>query len=155
MPPSWYTFRLANDGFRFERRAIGFLESPEDASLDAGSVFDALGESKSRIVRTRFDYWAGGGDNMPSYFHGWNEAPYRGCFCFKWKEKRQRQRLYGFLCNPRPISQAGFRLCVLVYHDVKTQEETDFTILGRLNALRVHPAVKRAIGSVFPEYRSN
>ncbi len=155
MPPSSYTFKLADGGFRFERRAIAFLESPEDASLDAGAVFNALSKSKQRIVRDRFDYWVRGGDNMPNWFHGWNEIPYRECFCFKWKENRQRHRLYGFLCHPRPITNAGFWLCVLIYHDVKRQEETDLTILTKVNALRAHPAVKRAIGSVYAEYRSN
>lgn len=151
MPPN-FTFSLAV-GFRTSsQRALGFLESPDDPDLNARSIFDGLRENQKRIVRTRIDHWIDGGKH-DRYFHGWpNRARYKGCFVFKWKKGRVRHRLYGFLCHPIPHSNRAFQLCVLVNHAAKTQEETDFSILDRIERLHHNPQVIGAIAKTYWEY---
>lgn len=143
-------------GFRFNRRSIGFMESEGASDLDAREVFDALDGNTRRIVNTRIDYWLQGsvGSVYKKYFHGWPDKPeYKLCFVFKWDEKRNHHRLYGFLCNPKPKTDRSFRLCVLVLHAVKNDWETDLTELDRVNAVRQSPDASKAIARIYPEYR--
>jgi hypothetical protein len=135
-------------------RAIGFLESDTDQTLNGQSQFEALKPVREREVRTRFDFWISGGRN-PRLFHGWPDlTKYKECFTFKWRENRQHQRLYGFLHHPKPKSRPRFQLCVLVYFDTKNEDETDFSILNDLNQLRKDSFVIAAISKEFPEERS-
>jgi hypothetical protein len=146
------TFRLAM-GFSFQRRGIGFLEDAGDETLDAGATFDGLAGNTERKVRSEMDYWLQGGVH-DEWFHGWPNLPeYKQCFSFRWKERRLANRLYGFLCHPMPQSNPRFELCVLIYHDVKHETETDFTILDNVNTFRESDGATRAIGHTYPEYK--
>ena len=128
------------------------MESPDDLDLDAHRVFNGLREDQKRNVRSRIDHWIAGGIH-DRYFHGWPDYPqYKECFAFKWRKGRVGHRLYGFLCHPSPRTNERFQLCVLVYHAAKTQEQTDFSKLARINGLRDNPQVIRAIAKIYPEY---
>jgi len=146
------TFRIAS-GFSFNRRGIGFLEDENDEDLDAGSVFERMTGNAERKVRSRIDYWLQGGVH-DKYFHGWPNLPlYRHCFEFRWDERRQAHRFYGFLCHPIPLSNPRFELCVLVFHEVKNEYKTDFAVLDRVNQYRNMAATTEAIARTYPEYR--
>jgi hypothetical protein len=119
------------------RRAIVFLVC--NGVLNGKTIFDGLSEARDREVRGRFDHWIDG-NVFPRYFHGWNDSPYNHCFCFRWKDNRVHQRLYGFICNPKREDQR-FELCVLVLHAAKTTEDTDFAILAEINRLRLDAGV--------------
>jgi hypothetical protein len=144
-----FSFRLPS-GFRFTRRAIGFLEST-DGELDAGSVYDGLNGKVLLDVSTRFDHWLQG-NVYDKYFHGFSDE-HRDCFTFKWHVKRQEHRFYGFLCNPRPQTDAGFRICVLVYSVPKNEWETDLSVLARILRLQFDLRVAEAIAKVYPEFK--
>jgi hypothetical protein len=153
MPPE-YVFRLA-DGFYFKHRAIGFLEDRSSTELDARVVFDHLGENPMRYVRAGMDYWLEG-QTCDGRFHGWpNDHEHKLCFTFKWKEKRQHHRFYGFVCNPSPVSDRSLRLCVLVFHSCKNDWATDPTILDRCCSLQQDFKAIEAISQVYPEYLDN
>lgn len=152
--PRRFKFTLAS-GHGIGQRAIGFLESETDTTLNGKSKFDVHKPAREREVRTRFDYWLSGGRNN-RWFHGWPDlTKYKECFTFKWKESRQHQRLYGFLHHPKPKTHSSFQVCVLVYHDEKNEDETDFSILDRLNELRKDVSVIATIKDQFPEERSD
>lgn len=149
--PTALSFRLA-DGFGFRRRSIGFLEAKDDCEMNAGAVFDALTGKARQTVRTRMDRWKDGFNSPNWYFHGWNLPNYKDCFVFKWDDQQRSQRLYGFLCNPKPVSDPGFRACVLVYHVTKHEEKTEFVHLDRINKLRQDLRVQAAIKVIYPEF---
>jgi hypothetical protein len=153
MSPKTLTFRLVPRIAQSRGRGIGFLEG--DAQLNAGTVFNGLTEKMLRLVRVRMDHWIIGNNQPAAWFHGFpNDADHKHCFVFKWKEKRQGHRLYGFLCNPRPKSDLGFRLCVLCIHATKNEYETDQSELDRVNQWRMSFGTREAIGNVYPEHRS-
>ena len=122
-------------------RAIVFLTC--NGECNGKAAFDKLVQARDREVRNRFDHWIDG-NPFPQYYHGWDNPKYRHCFCFRWKNKRIHQRLYGFVCNPKRHDQR-FQLCVLVFHTAKTTEDTDFTILDKINRLRMDSDVTAAI----------
>jgi hypothetical protein len=129
-------------------RAIAFLSSKE---TNAAAAFSRLNTKREREVRDRFDYWIDG-FHKDAYFHGWvNNPKYKNCWVFKWKDKRIDQRLYGFLWHPLPKLNPHFPLCVLCFHDQKTERATSDWILQRLVALRAKPEVKIAIAVAFPD----
>jgi hypothetical protein len=99
------------------------------------------------------DYWLQGKDDASKRFHGFTEAGYRLCFTFKWRENRLENRFYGFLCNPKPDTERGFRLCVLMYHAAKIEWKTDHAILDRVNAYRDDIRVTQAIAQLYPEHK--
>jgi hypothetical protein len=139
-------------GFRFDRRAVGFLEYEADIEMDAGAVFDGLEGAAKQAVRTRLDHWLEG-NVYDKYFHGFpNQSSYKHCFTVKWHVKRQEHRLYGFLCNAKPQSDARFQLCVLIYYAPKNEMGTDYAILDRVNQLRLNSAVTAAIAMEYREY---
>ena len=136
------------------RRAVGFLQTADDSSLDGAQKFRTLSSARDKEVRSRLDYWIAGGINN-RWFHGWPDlTKYKECFAFKWKENRQHQRLYGFLHHPKPKTAPRLVVCALVYYDEKNEDETDFSILDRLNELRKDVSVIQAINRLFPEKRS-
>jgi hypothetical protein len=133
------------------RRAVAFLSSAEDSELDAWDTFEKLSANRRREVYTRFDHWIDGGirDN---YFHGWpNNSRHKHCFTFKWKEKAQHHRLYGFLVHPLPLENPSFLVCVLVSHARKNEFETDGRELDRAISLRDDARVVEAINECFPD----
>lgn len=130
------------DGLKIStRRAVVFLV--RDGKFNGKLVFDRLAKDRDRMVRERFDYWIDRGV-FNKYFHGWDNPRYEQCFCFKWKDNRVHQRLYGFVCHPKR-DDPRFELCVLVFHSTKTTEDTDYTILDEVNRLRVDASVRAAI----------
>jgi hypothetical protein len=137
----------------FRRRGIAFLESSVHLEVNGHNQFRTLKPKTDREVRTYFDYWLQGNDNAPRRFHGFSRLGYRECFTFKWRENRLEHRFYGFLCNPKPVSDKGFRLCVLIYHAAKLTWNTDDAILDRVNRLRDDLRVTEAIAQKYPEHR--
>jgi hypothetical protein len=87
---------------RGKDRALAFLICPEDAAIDAKETFDSLPVDKQRLVRDRFDYWLQRGTHN-RYFHGWDYAPYKNCFVFKWKKRRQHPAALWLLDSPVPF----------------------------------------------------
>lgn len=109
---------------------------------------------KERDVRKRFDHWLSGGRN-DRWFHGWpNDVQVKECFCFKWDDKRQHHRFYGFLYHPQPKTNSPFQICVLAYHDVKNDESTNLNLLINSMALRSDARVRMAISFVFPDEKA-
>jgi hypothetical protein len=135
------------------KRAIALLDCSHDSEVDAAKVYEALKQEPERLreVRSRLDMWIEGAQPHKRYFHGFDKEGYRDCFVFKWKQKNRGQRLYGFLCNPKPQTDKPFRLCVLTNHAEKAQWETDPQELDKANALRIDPHVKAAIALAFPD----
>jgi hypothetical protein len=130
------------------RRGVAFLEDEHDDALDAASTFSSLKTKADRTVRDRLDHWIEGG-HKPNWFHGWpDRAAYKECWVFKWDERKVHQRLYGFLSNPSRTNKA-LQVCVLVFHDTKT-DQTDFSILDRINVLRQSAAVLHALRKMYP-----
>jgi hypothetical protein len=133
MPPRQLLFSFVSLLPIGPRRAIGFLEDSNDPHMDARAAFAALRGNRERDVRHRFGYWQEGELPNDKWFHGWpNNPKYEDCFVFKWNDRRLQHRLYGFLCNPSPV-QPRLRVCALMYHDAKTDWETDYSILDRIN----------------------
>jgi hypothetical protein len=137
-----------------ERRGIVLLSAEGLSDLNARPVFEALGDKHKRALLDRFDLWIEGKEHNNKYFHGWNDPTYRNCFVFKWKEKRQHHRLYGFLCHPQPNLRPRFELCVLVSHAIKASWETDPSELDGANGLRINPLVIGALVLAFPDKQS-
>lgn len=150
MPSKTYIVKRIEQLKMSARRGVVFLCCQEDDELDAAVVFAGLEDKKDRDLRSRFEHWIDGGTNN-KWFHGFNEKDYRECFVFKWKEKRQHHRLYGFLCHPMPRTNGRFQICVLISHAEKNQIETDITELDGVNALRSDPSVNVAITMRFPD----
>jgi len=147
MPPHCQ-FSLVG-GQHFRTRAIGFLFDIEQRELDAKDVYDTLPLAKEQIVNARFKHWLDRAV-FDKYFHGFT-GKYDRCFVFKWELRHIPQRLYGFLCHPRPDTMPFFELCVLMYFATKG-EDTNPTILDRINRLRQDPAVREAIAGTYPEF---
>jgi hypothetical protein len=132
-------------------RALLMLRCKNDTEINAEQVLSDLSPKRDREVRDRFDFWIDGGVK-DEYFHGWpNEVEFKECFVFKWKEKRIRHRLYGFLINPMPFRDRSFLLCVLALHVTKGAWETDKAVLRKIVKLRREEDVLGCISSEFPD----
>ena len=148
MPP--LSFRTP-DGFRFRRRGIGFLEG--EPWLDARKIFDGLSSAGKEDMRNRIDHWLQGGIH-DKYHHGFpNDAAHDQCYVFK----HQSLRIYGFLCNPKPKTDPGFRLCVLTQAALKHQWKTEMTYLDNAMAMLKDQRAVAAIADPkkppkYPEY---
>ncbi len=134
------------------RRALAFLECTDDKDIDAKKVFDRLGAKKKGDVLNRFEYWLDEG-TCDKYFHGWPNSPkYKNCFVFKWRDTQGYHRLYGFLFNPRPETDPGYKVCVLVSHAIKGTPNTDPSELDGANKLRESVEVIKVVKKAFPEH---
>jgi hypothetical protein len=132
-------------------RTVAFLRSSDDSAVDAYAAFEALNPKASNEMRSRFDYWIGGG-HKDNYFHGWpNDQNRKECFVFKRKQGRTHCRYYGFLINPRPNTAPRYQVCVLVSYATKNSEHTDPTEINAVNALRGMPQIIAAVKTAFPE----
>jgi hypothetical protein len=135
-----------------QRRGVAFLIS-ENRRVTAKSGFDGLNENTERMFRVKFDYWLGG-KPYPEGYHGWDKSEFQGrytkCYVFTHNEKEVAQRLYGFLCNPKP-SNPRYHICVLTRHARKTKHETDETDLKIVEEMRTSPAVQKAVKDFFGE----
>lgn len=142
-----YVVELVDGNPPNTRRGLAFLICKSNADINAKSTFDELNIKRQREIRTRFQWWLDGMIN-DKWFHGWpNDPSYKDCFVFKWKEKRQNHRLYGFLCHPLNHNPR-FQLCVLVSHASKSKHNTDPRELDGANKLKVNENVKKAIQQV-------
>ena len=130
------------------RRAVAFLCCESNDEIDAEPVFNRLEPKREREVRNRFDHWIDGGTNK-RWFHGFDNLEYRGCFAFKWKDKNQHHRFYGFLHHPLPARNAAFQVCVLASHATKNTWETDLAELDDVNRWRADPEVTAAVLRAF------
>jgi|SRR5215813_9276243 len=137
---------------RSVNRALAFLICPDEPNIDAKQTFEGLSVKRQREVRDRFDYWLQGGRHN-QYFHGWDYPPYKDCFVFKWKEKRQHQRLYGFLIHPYPRMNNRLKVCVLVAHAQKNSENTDPAELNGALALSQRLDVISAVKAEFVDWK--
>jgi hypothetical protein len=129
------------------------LEELERQELDARATFDWLREKHPtvfRLLNSRFGHWLARAV-FKKYFHGFG-GKYSACFVFKWEQRHIPHRLYGFLCHPMPQSFPAFELCVLTCFATKG-DDTNYTILDRINRLLVDMAVKEAIAQTYPEFR--
>jgi hypothetical protein len=116
--------------------------------LDAGKVFGGLSEKVEEEIRNRIDHWLGA-HVFDKYHHGFpNDHKHDQVLVFK----HQSLRLYGFLCNPKPKTDKGFRLCVLTEAASKHQWNTEMTILDRAMQMLNDLRVKEAIAVIYPEY---
>jgi hypothetical protein len=135
-----------------QRRAVAFLKCTTDRDIDAELAFNELPPERERELRDRFDFWIGGGIK-DQYFHGWPaHRDYEDCFTFKWRERGENHRLYGFLIHPKPSTDPRFQVCILISHAMKTTWETDPRHLEMARRLRSHPLVLRAVQHEFPEH---
>jgi hypothetical protein len=146
-----YVVEMVKDLQINAHRGLAFLASKGDRSLNAKIVFYRLSSKADRQVRTGFDHWLIGVTN-PTRYHGWDEPENRDCFVFKWKERNQGNRFYGFLCHPLE-QYPGFQLCVLVSHATKNRHKTDPRELKRVNALKIDQAVRKAIAETTKDLR--
>jgi hypothetical protein len=145
-----YAFTLA-PGHYFRTRSIGFIEELTRDELNAKRTYESLKPKNRSTVDSRFKHWLDGAV-FQKYFHGF-DGIYGTCFTFKWEERHVPQRLYGFLCHPKPKTQPDFELCSLMYFDTKA-DKTSYTILGWINQLSVNPLVKAVIAQEYPEFLS-
>lgn len=58
MSPEVLTFRLVPQVRQNDRRAVGFLEGHNE--LNAGPIFDGLGEKQKNFIRVSMDLWVDG-----------------------------------------------------------------------------------------------
>ena len=150
---SLYTYRLEfTTPESHLRRGIVFLIS-EDRRVTAKLGFDGLNENTQRHFRVKFDYWLSGKPYTDAY-HRWDKSQYQGkyteCCVFTHKEKKVAQRLYGFLCNPKPFDPR-YHICVLIRYARKTERETDETDLKIVEEMRTSPPVQQAVDDYFKE----
>jgi hypothetical protein len=115
--------------------------------VNAKSVFDRLPEKTRLDVLARFPHCMDG-QVFDDYHHGWSSTDNRLCYVFKWKQKKVRQPMYGFLTHPKRDNQQ-FMACILVSHTPKSQRETDPAHLALSNKLRQRAEVIRAIADKF------
>jgi hypothetical protein len=131
--------------FRPKHRAVAFLTL--NAYTNAAAKFADMrrgSDDSRRDVLSSFDLWMKYGTN-DRRFHGWPGNPeYKHCHTFKWKERRRHNRFYGFKCHPNKL-EPGFQLCVLAVHATKNSNETDFTLLDRINEWREDETVASLI----------
>ena len=139
---------LRHDG---RRRGLAFLDSKTDKSIDAKPAYETLKQKQKGDLFNRFDYWMDGGI-YDRYFHGWPNNPiYKHCFVFKLKIAGAHHRWYGFLINPRPLTDRSFLVCILASHAQKNMEHTDPSELDGQNRLRLNLEVIKAVKKKFPE----
>jgi len=133
------------------KRGLAFLECATRKDINAKVTFDGLKQKTREDVMNRFDYWLDEGI-CDKYFHGFPNHPvYHQCWVFKWKQAGAYHRLYGFLANPRAITNKGFRACILVSHAQKNTANTDPSELAHAESLRLNIAVMTEVRKAFPE----
>ena len=146
-----YTIRPSERLKPSQRRAIAFLECPEDDGINAMLIFEGMDQDTKRMVMSRFDYWIDGGVN-DRWFHGWpNNPKHKDCFVFKWNKGRLHHRFYGFLFHPMPKTNARFQVCILCSYATKNSQNTDPSELEGARVLRLEQKVAAAIAFAYSE----
>src|SRR5258708_11217472 len=103
--PQRYVFTLVQ-GQYFRTRSIGFVEELAQGRLDAKGEYESLITKARNTVDSRFKHWLDR-QGFQKYFHGF-DGVYSEGFVFKWEERHIPQRLYGFLCHPKPRTDVSF-----------------------------------------------
>ena len=106
--------------------------------INAFKDFEALSDINKRRFWKRFEYWTGGFPPNKEKHHGW-DAPYKGCYVFK----SDKHRLYGFLFRS-PYGRNS-ELCVVCIHAMKNEDNTNRTILDRLNEYQNDETIINAV----------
>jgi hypothetical protein len=138
-------------GENHDRRGVAFLLSG-DKKINAHDFFSKLTKNdlRKRQLNVRFDCWRDRQPDRKHRYHGWNRSEFKGfythCFVFKF----ERNRIYGFLCNPKSNNKA-YQLCVLVRHALKNESETDETELKIVNEISSNLTVQRTVKDFFKE----
>jgi hypothetical protein len=135
------------------RRDVVFISCTDNATVDGWQVFRELKAKNRGEMLGRFELWKRNEQHHNKYFHGFNEIGYRDCFVFKRKEAGTYHRFYGFLFNPRPLTDPGYQLCVLVQHGQKNEENTDPAEMDFANKIRTDGQAVKAIKEAFPEIK--
>jgi hypothetical protein len=141
-------------GFQPANRAVAFLVLKDEPKADAYPLFEKIekeGGERWQYLMQSFGLWMRYETN-DRRFHGWPNSPdYKGCQTFKWREKAQHNRFYGFVCHPN-AQEKSFQLCVLATHGRKNSDETDFTLLDRAIAWWVREDIKAMIHTATQEW---
>jgi hypothetical protein len=132
-------------------REVVFLASDDNSDVDAEPMFMRLKPNDQNRMRDKFDSWARGNNGPSHWFHGFNDEGRKYCFVFKRKKAKTHYRYYGFLINPMPKTNPGYRLCVLVNHAQKNTEFTDLAETNFVNAIRARADVIAAVKREFSE----
>lgn len=147
-PICWLEAVPHHPPLRDHRRGLAFLVYPKNKTVTAKDGFSRLPDQTRKKLHTSMDYWLAGFDNKPGHHHGWNKSEFSGKYqrlwVFKCRDDQAGHRLYGFMQNPDP-RLPGLRLCVLVEYASKDQNETDASILQRVESIRIQPAVIKAV----------
>jgi hypothetical protein len=128
------------------RRGVALLEHPT-GYVNAKAVFESLGTSSKRYHRKSFDYWMNDPYKAkPERYHGFKKSYYSGKYVwnFTFKNIEEKERFYGFLCNPKK-DDPGYQLCVLTGYAQKKEDAQDLTELDRVEKMRKDPNVKDAL----------
>jgi hypothetical protein len=129
---------------------VAFLTCTDNPEIDAQATFAGLKENPKRQLLDRFNHWIGFGVHV-EWHHGWDTPPHDHCYCFRWYQRGDRHRLYGFLFHPTVVTNRAFQVCILVSHGRKFQQDTDPRQLSRATKLRADPEVVAAIKKTFVE----
>ena len=134
-------------GENHDWRGVAFLIS-DDRKVNAYRFYSGLNVKHviRRSFNTRFDQWRDGQPPKKHRYHGWNKPEFKNCFVFKYK----RNRLYGFLCNPKS-SNPRYQLCVLIEHATKNEFESDETNLKYVEEMGANIAVQSKVETYFKE----
>ena len=150
---AYSVYRIPGLNYGQHPRDVVFLESAEDTRINAKGVFEGLIPKHRQEMLGKFELWQRGEQHVNRYFHGFDGDDFRECFVFKRKQAGTYHRFYGFLIHPHPLTQPGYRVCVLVSHAIKSQEGTDPSELSFANSLRTDSRVIAAVKREFPERR--
>jgi hypothetical protein len=132
-------------------RGVVFLRCDNNPQVNAEAVFNALKQNDQNRMRDKFESWMRGNNGPSEWFHGFDDGGRKYCFVFKRKKGHTRYRYYGFLINPQPNTDPGYRLCVLTNHAQKNVEATDPSETNFADALRVNADVIAAVKKSFTD----
>lgn len=132
-------------------RGVVFLRSDTNPDVNAEAAFNALNQREQNRMRHKFDWWMQGNNGPVQWFHGFDDQARELCFVFKRKKGHTHYRYYGFLINPQPRTDPGYRVCVLTNHGQKNTEATDPAETNFANELRINFDVIAAVKRSFPE----
>jgi|SRR6185295_4771846 len=135
-------------------KGLAFLQCATRHDINAKKEFDRLKPKLKQDVFNRFDHWIQG-NHFNKYFHGFPGDPrYENLWIFKWRKAGTNYRLYGFLFNPRPVTDHGFQACVLVCHGQKPgNDQHDPAKLALAESLRLNLDVVKEVKKTFPEWK--
>lgn len=143
------------EGLEETDKGLAFLQCAARKEIDAKTYFDKLKPPKlKQDVLNRFDHWIQG-NNFKKYFHGFPGDPhYNQCWVFKWQRSGAQHRLYGFVFKPRPETDAGFKVCILVCHGQKPGgDHHDPGKLALTESLRLNLEVMKEVKKAFLEVK--